>query len=249
MSQFAYVIQPTDPCIFVEIYLPKKAELQGSLYETLTQGFKKQVVMDHFLNPDEAQKKAILKMLGKGWTSFPTGYPNQDEITAFPRLFFGYSTYEVDGVFLAQNPAKPEMDDDDKWYSIAEERTQIIRLVFRYDVSDRPLAEIDFIKAALHDPFSEIGPFQENHPYVKEQIEHFKKLDIDIDGTLAKLDKWISYVGLFLFGYLLFNVCHRIESLNVSDDEQLDSEDIKQDEIWVSSFWNLNMNIIKWTKI
>jgi hypothetical protein len=121
--------------------------------------------------------------------------------------------------------------------------------VFRYDVSNHSLPEIDLIKAALHTPFSEIEEFKQNHPYVKERREYFRETwDIDSDFVLAKLNEWISYVGLFLFGYLMFNVCRQVESLSKSGDEQMDANDLKQDEIWVSSLWNLNMNVIKWTK-
>lgn len=250
MSRFAYVVRPNDPCVFVEIYLPKKAELQGILYETLTQGFKKQVITDHFSKSDDNQKKEILEMLGKGWTSFPSVYPNEEEIKSFPRLFYGYSTYEVDGVFLTASEEKPKTDDDDAWYITVEERTQVIRLIFQYEVSDRPLSEIDFIKAALRDPFSEMGAFKQNHPYLKERIDHFRDAkDIDIDLALSKLEEWIKYVGLFLFGYLLFNICLKIASLSTTDDDQRDARTIKQDEIWVSSFWNMNMNVVKWIKL
>jgi hypothetical protein len=38
-STFQYQVQPNEPAIQVELYLPKKAALQGVLYETLTEGF------------------------------------------------------------------------------------------------------------------------------------------------------------------------------------------------------------------
>ncbi len=250
MSHFAYAVRPNEPCIFVEIFLPKKAELQGVLYQTLTQGFRRQVVINHFLDADHGKKQAILEMLGKGWMVFPAGYPEEMDIQSFPRLFFGYSTYEVDGAFLKEKEEKPIDDDDDQWYSIIEERTQLIRLIFKYGCFDRPIEEIDFCKAALRDPLSEIGAFPENYPYLKERMTYLKESkNIDIGSAVSNLDRWNKYVGLFLFGYLLFNICHKIESLSSADGVQRSSAAIKQDEIWVSSFWTVNMNVIKWQKL
>jgi len=250
MSHFAYAVRPNEPCIFVEIFLPKKAALQGILYETLTLGFRRQVVIDHFLHADDGKKQAILEMLGEGWTAFPAVYPEEMDIKLFPRLFFGYSTYEVDGVFLKEKEDKPKDDDGDEWYSIVEDRTQLIRLIFKYECFDRPIEEIDFCKAALRDPLSEIGAFQENYPYLKERMAHLKEVkNIDVGSAVSSLDKWNKYVGLFLFGYLLFNICHEIESLSRGEGVQRSSAAIKQDEIWVSSFWSVNMNVVKWLKL
>lgn len=249
MSPFAYAVRPNEPCIFVEIFLPKKAELQGILYETLTQGFRRQIVIRHFLNADPGKKQAILEMLGKGWTVFPAVYPTEIEIQAFPRLFFGYSTYEVDGVFLKEEAGKPKDADDDEWYSIVEDRTQLIRLIFKYDCFDRPIEEIDFCKAALRDPLSEIGTFKENYPYLRERMTYLKERGIDIDAAISDLTRWNKYVALFLFGYLLFNICLKIESLSSAAGVQQSPAEIQQDEIWVSSFWSVNMNVIKWRKL
>lgn len=249
MSPFAYRVRPNEPCIWVEIFLPKKAELQGILYETLTRGFQRQVVIRHFLDADSGKKQAILEMLGKGWTAFPGVYPEELDLKSFPRLFFGYSTYEVDGVFLKAKADKPQDADDDEWYSIAEDRTQVIRLIFKYDCFDRPIEEIDFCIAALRDPLSEIGTFQDNYPYLKERIIHLKERGIDIDAAMSNLTRWNKYVALFLFGYLLFNICHKIESLSSTAGAQRSPAEIQQDEIWVSSFWSVNMNVIKWQKL
>jgi len=68
-------------------------------------------------------------------------------------------------------------------------------------------------------------------------------------GNPCVFDGWKNYAGLFLFGYLLFNICTKIASFSTSDDDQRDPETIKQDEIWVSSFWNMNMNVVKWIKL
>jgi hypothetical protein len=250
MNHFAYGVRANEPCIFVEIFLPKKAELQGILYETLTRGFRRQVVIDHFLNADLEKMQAIVEMLGKGWTVFPAIYPQAVEIRSFPRLFFGYSTYEVDGVFLKEKENKPKDKDGDEWYSIVEDRTQVIRLIFKYECFDRPIEEIDFCKAALRDPLSEIGTFQENYPYLEERMKRLKDLKhIDIAASVLNLDRWNKYVGLFLFGYLLFNICDKIESLCNTEGGQQSPAAIQQDEIWVSSSWSVNMNVIKWSKL
>ncbi len=39
MNSIGYAFNPSEHGIFVEIYLPKKAEFQGTLYQALTEGF------------------------------------------------------------------------------------------------------------------------------------------------------------------------------------------------------------------
>lgn len=242
MNHLPYLVRPNEPCIFTEIYLPKKAELQGILYETLTEGFKRQTVIDHFLKANKVKKQRILEMLSKGWTVFPSAYPSQKDIRAFPRLFFGYSTYEVNGVFLKEREDKQYLDDSDDNYEIIEELTQVIRLIFKYRCFDRPFTEIDFCKASLRDPFSEIGTFKDNYPYLRD------RLTPEIERALTELDEWIKYVGLFVFGYVLFVICDKIVRLSKENAVQRKPSSIKQDEIWVSSLWNMNVNVVEWIR-
>lgn len=112
-----YEFKPSDSGIFVEIYLPKKANFQGTLYNTLTKGFYVEKVISHFKNPE---KKLGIKNLLKRFMD-SVNYL-EDEIDNFPPVLFGYSLYEVDGVFIS------------KKNKIQAERTQVIRIMFRPDL-------------------------------------------------------------------------------------------------------------------
>lgn len=53
---------------------------------------------------------------------------------------------------------------------------------------------------------------------------------------LHYLDRWIGAVGLFLFGYFVFNLCERIRAIDPEGATHI------EEELWVSSFWNLEVN-------
>src|SRR4051812_38604948 len=92
-----YEFKPSDPGILVEIYLPKKANFQGTLYDTLTKGFYIKNVISHFKKPEK--KPGIKKLLKRFKDSVRY---LEDEIDHFPPVLFGYSLYEVDGVFISE---------------------------------------------------------------------------------------------------------------------------------------------------
>ena len=53
------------------------------------------------------------------------------------------------------------------------------------------------------------------------------------------LDDWIWDITLFLFGYIVYEICEKIKNLSESGDIT------PEDEIWVTSFWNLQISRIK----
>lgn len=60
------------------------------------------------------------------------------------------------------------------------------------------------------------------------------------------LGKWANYVGLFLFGFIVYEICEQITRLcSLGKMQWNDAED----EIWVTSFWNLVINPIKLIEI
>src|SRR5690349_15278054 len=156
-----YEIQPNEPSIFAEFYLPKKANLQGILYEVLTRGCRLIDVKNYFRElkkpEDKDRMDRVRKLARPGWTVLQKDL-SAKEIDEFPRIFFGYSMYEVDGVFLKEI-AKHEGDPDEN-YAFTEERTQVIRLIFKYPCATASMEIINFAKAILRDPLSEIGEFE-----------------------------------------------------------------------------------------
>ena len=92
-TDFPYRFHEFEPGVFVEIYLPKKAKFQGTLYDTLTKGFNFDNVKDHFLSSKKSDIWQFLEKYGR-----IRDY-SEERINVFPELFWGYSVYEVDGVF------------------------------------------------------------------------------------------------------------------------------------------------------
>src|SRR4051794_20175040 len=106
MKDAPYRFCTSEPGIFVEIYLPKKSYFQGILYDTLIKGFNVENVKDHFRDPKKEQN---IKRLLEDYPGAHSQYLeyNSETIDRFPSLFFGYSMYEVDGVFAKRKRSCP----------------------------------------------------------------------------------------------------------------------------------------------
>jgi hypothetical protein len=208
---FPYHFHGYEPGIFAEVYLPKKAKYQGKLYETLTNGFDIERVKANF-----KEKKEYISILLKNFTE--VGGYTDERIDSMEPLYWGYSMYEVDGVFF--NPKK----------GTVEERTQVIRIMF--------LPEIEKIEA--------MAP-EIDYKVVRRMVRNFLRGDsvqrksmIDDHPKIGNyINDWKADVGLFLIGYLIFEICERIKELNESEKAPL------EEEIWLSSFWNLEVNKVK----
>jgi hypothetical protein len=217
---FPYRLYGYEPGIFVELYLPKKSEFQGNLYDTLTNGFKLENVRKHFLS----EKKQEIKELLENYTELKE-YDDK-YIESLEPMFWGYSMYEVDGVFCSnQEEGK-----------VIEERTQIIRIMFLPDfpnivkkvgISD---PECSKIKSIFNSYLKHI--WEERKLIANERRGDEKKI-------IDELDKWIRDISLFLVGYLVFEICSKIKELTFTNDLN------PEKEIWLSSFWNLHVNRIK----
>lgn len=214
---FPYKFYAYEPGIFVELYLPKKSEYQGTLFDTLTSGFKLSLVKQHFLG----DKRLQINQLLANYKEF-SNYSDK-QIKRMRQLFWGYSMYEVDGVFFSS--MQPE--------KIFEENTQVIRMIF--------LADLQHIRQSLNLPVKKLSKIRAivskylsvNSIECKKMLKSKNK----IERKISKLvDCWTEEVGLFLFGYVIFEICTRIRELNLDKNREL------EEEIWLSSFWNLRIN-------
>lgn len=207
-----YRFRPFEPAIFVELYLPKRARYQGTLYETLTDGFDFRTVREHFSNPERQRRIQLLL----------TEYTESRDLSimqSIDQFFWGYSMYEVDGVFFSSTQGS------------LEERTQVVRMMFFPDlvkagglVSEKIVSETGTIRRLVarilkHPPPSEKESLASEYP-----------------DLVKYLKAWIAAVGIFIFGYLVFNLCERIRDLGDTGDVNL------EEEIWVTSLWNLEVN-------
>ncbi|MBV9928061.1 MAG: hypothetical protein JOZ96_23790 [Acidobacteria bacterium] len=207
-SGMPYQFQSYVPGVFVEIYLPKKAMYQGMLYESLIEGFDFQKVREHFL--DESKRAKIYQLL-KDYDEVKNIEERIDKIEPF---YWGYSMYEVDGVFF--DPQK----------GIDEERTQVVRITFLPNLEAiqklapemEPIDLRRAVKRILKADRDEREGLKERHPQVVDY-----------------LNKWKGDLGLFLFGYIIFKLCLRINEAGAELEK----------EIWLTSFWDIEVNKVK----
>ena len=203
MNVYPYDIYKGESGIFFEKYLPKKAVYQGELYRVLTEGFKKEKIIKHFSN--SKNKERIYYLVKKHYTILKNFQEildifNEDE---YEEIFYGYSMYEVDGVFYNK-------DAENKSQEIAEERTQIIRLMFKPNLDTFKKLEyrkmVTITKTFLQCPIS-TKDYASHYPPIKDIIE---KEDDDetrnaYESLLIYLDKWVKKVIIFTAGYIIFS--------------------------------------------
>lgn len=182
------------------------------LYEALTDGFDFEKVKRHFL--DDAKREKIYQLL----ETYDEVKNIEDRIEKMEPFYWGYSMYEVDGVFF--DPEK----------GIEEERTQIIRIMF--------LPKMEAIHSLVPDM---------NYSKLRRAVNRILKADRDEREELRAyspqlveyLNRWRGDIGLFLFGYIIFKLCSRINEVKA------DAEDELEKEIWLTSFWNLQVNKVR----
>ncbi len=154
----------------------------------------------------------------------------QDFITRNRKMFFGYSTYEVHGVFSNDHGGEP-----------IEEQTTVIRIIFKpnyreltAEVTKNPQEEhiveefiSDLFRVGLRNSYrnSEIIPVI----HYTALADRYKAMNpIQSQKCTDIVKHWIEDVGLFLFGYIVYEL-----SRGVEDNEE---------EIWVTSHWNFYVN-------
>ena len=211
-----YRFRPFEPGIFVEVYLPKRSSYQGTLYETLTTGFDWKNVQDHF-SASPARRKVIDDLL-KDYTE----YYDPISIGTIEQFFWGYSMYEVDGVFFSSRRE-----------SVDEERTQVIRFMF--------FPDLDVAKELVPKPaLKKYGSVRRTvSALLKKGRREREAVGQDCPKLKDYVDHWIGAVGLFIFGYFIFNLTERIRSLYGAGTHRL------EEEIWVTSLWSLEVNKVE----
>lgn len=228
--------------VFAELYLPKKAHYQGVLYDTLTEGFSIDRVRSHFIEHrfDVENYLADAKIL---YNLSDLAEPEDIQLTPvavenMPDLFFGYSMYEVDGVFRGKSQSQV----------VVEERTQVIRMMFRFDV-DRCLSDLD-LSSTEKDSANLAGEaYLRSHHWRRDlfnrdylQLPSAGLTAQQLDQITIRVARWARYICIFVFGFIVFKVCKRINELFAN--ELLDHP---EEEIWVTFFWNLVINRIRST--
>jgi len=205
-----YKFHSAEPAISVDIYLPKKPEFQGTLYNTLTEGFQFDKLKAHFESPLTRVK--LNRFFGSN--SIAITYAHKNVISKLENIFTGYSMSEVDGAYWSS----------DQNVTISE-TTQVIRIIFRPDY--------EIIYNPKKFTSEELVVIQ------KEMREFLKTVSLSKETLLEQSDKtnefenWVKAVMLFVYGYLLLNICDKI-----------DTEYEKEEEIWSVSFIHTDVNRI-----
>lgn len=220
-----YQYQLNELGIFTEIYLPKRAAYQGILYKTLTKGFDFATIKkDHFA--DQAKVPRILHFIAEyGWQGV-----EERNLQSINKCFAGYSMYEIDGVFWSESRRKA-----------IEEKTQVIRIMFvKNDFREKfkQLENTDYIT---------VRDFARR--YLKSNREEGRRIKRSAQRKFERnlsrkweyeivqdIDSWINDTAMFVFGYLLFEISEKIGAL-------LEPEE----EIWVTSFWDMHVNKVTQT--
>lgn len=215
---FPYRLARAEPGIYTELYLPKKAQFQGALYETLTRGFRWEHVRRHFLDPE---KRPQIRELLERYPAI-AGYPHE-RIEQLGPFEWGYSVYEVEGVYYSSAQDR-----------VLEETTQVVRIMFQPDLA-RLRAE-----AGL-EPLSREELSERAARALREAGRLTADAEPDTDARKIRefLERWKEDVALFLFGYLVFELAARIRDLHARNETPL------EEEIWVTSFWNLELSRVE----
>lgn len=223
MNTIGYAFNPSEHGIFVELYLPKKAEFQGTLYQALTEGFDIEKVRDHF----RAKREQI--------NAFLQGHYRCDgRIETMQQVFYGYSMYEVDGVYY-----------DSKNKKTFEERNQVIRVMFKpdlvaVDTGTLPVERAQTVTKLFVRHAGKTESFPSDHPQIYLNASDEEKAMIS--NLLVYLEEWKYDVALFVLGYIVFEICERIQELDTVKGKGA------EEEILVTSFWNLTVNRIVRTR-
>ncbi|MBI3332389.1 hypothetical protein HYZ99_05555, partial [Candidatus Peregrinibacteria bacterium] len=168
----------------------------------------------------------------------------KERIEMFQSSFMGWSTYSVDGVFFSKKDG-----------SMYEEATQVIRIMFRF-VETKPYKKLekearkagctDVLRSIVYWVIPRLGRISEetgwspdecklylnNHTAWTEPKRAFTEKHF---SSIAKeVQRWHDDCVLFLFGYLVRKFW-----------QNLIAQELYEEEIWVTSHYTMNLNVIK----
>jgi hypothetical protein len=211
-SALSYVARTSENGVQTEMYLPKKWYFQRFVYDTLISGLKLEHVKKSLVENIEEVNELMTDFAIR---PIPTGL-TESRISLMRPGFWGYSVYDVDRAFCTSVGSGPSVD---------VERIQVIRVMFRTDIEDiqRVLGaegmaiSSEKVRMIIYDLYRSSSRELENIP---------RKTEASI--VRQYLEDWLWDIQLFLFGYVIREICDEIRRLG---------ESIKPaDEIWVVSF-------------
>lgn len=246
-----YVYDRGERGIFAEIYFPRRVAAQGTIFNALKDGYQENVVRTYL---EQNIEKLFDELHEYRHVFYPRAYTQKQRERTTPTIedakerinmyrspFFGWSDYVVQGVFFGAGGA------------MIEEATQVIRLIFRFGSSFTDTAAkahcSDVLRAMLARAImrqSRIGGraawykeekaqfIRQHQPWPKPKIEFAEKY---FEPIVKESVKWMEDCLLFVFGYMVRQFA-----------ENLSEAGHPEEEIWVTSFFNLTINVMRQLK-
>jgi len=248
-KQISYRFEPQKRSIVMEVFFPKQTKYQGLIHEALEKGLQEETVRDyltehayelqeelnyhtHLFDPHRYDSASL--------ATLPEDQDPKGRMGMYESTFFGWSMYEVDGVFLNRRG------------SMDEERVQVVRLIFKYEhpreVRTRRRSYHAMCRAIIRWVLDEYGRsmnfhlwnmheqelFLERHrSWSNEDLVYAQRHFHEIARDTAK---WIDDCALFVFGYLTREFWKKVVTHpNASLEE----------EIWVLSNFHMNVNVLR----
>lgn len=256
----SYEFEPGKRSIFAEIYFPKKIAFQGATFKALRDGLQEELVRGKLEDYAKLLLETELSVYPhwfdpNRYTSLElrSGRPTIEQAKArmamYESPFYGWSMYEVDGVFLSNRKRHGKKQID-------EERTQVIRLIFAFNHNSEKratkLGHLDVYRAILYWVMSIYGHTDYDAYWSDGEMERFLSRHGEWDDEkrryakrnykrlAAAITKWIDDCGLFIFGFLVRELWTSVvKAAEAEEAEKL------EDEIWVSSIFHFNINVMK----
>lgn len=244
-----YLFARREPGLFIEIYFPKRVLYQDEIIKALTEGVKEDLVKD-YMTKNATQ---LLDEFGEYPFVFdPLKYrrdyqPRQqiseeevkERIAIYNNPFFGWSTYDTAGAFFSKRKKV-----------IVDELTQIVRIIFRFEsrhlksakkkscehivrsIASWLLMNYYHRMAVLPWSNTERDRFiSEHNPLSEAELKYVRN---NYANVATETIKWFDDSALFGFGFLVRRFWKRVVEVGY-----------KEDEIWVTSLFNLGINMVK----
>ena len=250
--------------IFAEVYFPKKIGYQGIIFTALEEGYTESIVKKYL---DDNVEDLLTELADFPYGIFdPYRYgtlekPSEPETeiekakkrtALYASPFRGWSMYEVDGVFFKE--VKKEREGKVEIEEVAdEERTQVVRIIFRFEseykkhVQEQKVDCRDVFRSMLFFLMKDRGHIAGEGPWDEATKQRFmlthepwrdleKRAFVEQYFPLIaqEVRKWIEDTALFLFGYLVRKFSRKV----------LEKGRV-EDEIWVTSFFDLQVNVVQ----
>lgn len=249
-----YLYTLRHPGLFAEFYFPKRVVYQSEVIDALKDGVEEKKVKKYLLD----YVHELLEELGSyPFVLDPQRYAGRKtevvsttdikkRIGVYKNPFFGWSTYDVNGAFLN---IKIDEKTKKETRELQDELTQIVRVIFRFE-SDLEVAKkkgaerivqsitswllMNYYHRVALPPYgeAEIQRFIDEHiPFTEQKLAYIKA---NYAAIATEILKWFDDCVLFTFGYLARRFWKKVSE-----------EGKREDEIWVTSFFNLGINVLR----